>query len=419
MNRYFERYAFAQPLIGKAPAKGLSMVVVIPCYNEPDILPTLNSLLTCTPPPGEVEVLVVVNEPEGAATAVQQQNRQTLHSLKKWQAEVKPWFALHSAYLTLPAKTAGVGLARKAGMDDAARRFEVLGKPHGVIVCLDADCTVAPNYLTAIYYNFYRSKQPPIGAVVYYEHPLPKESRLRSGIVQYELHLRYYVQALVHIGYPFAHHTVGSTIVVRQDAYLKAGGMNKRQAGEDFYFLHKLMPLGKVVAITGTTVWPAGRPSDRVPFGTGRAMRQWLQKPAEHYDTYSLQSFLDLGALLLIKEKFYRANRPATEALLSSLPASVQAFLQAYDYRHELARLNRQSTTGAIFTRNWLTWLDGFKVLKYLHFTRDHFYPNAPITQEAHRLAGLRWPDEKLPPAEAEALLDFYRQQERNNNLLP
>ncbi|HHL52445.1 MAG TPA: glycosyltransferase family 2 protein, partial [Flammeovirgaceae bacterium] len=217
MNRYFERYAFAQSLIGKAPAKGLSMVVVIPCYNEPDLLPTLNSLLACTPPPGVVEVLIVVNEPDGAAAAVQQQNRQTLHSLKRWQTEVKPWFALHSAYLTLPAKTAGVGLARKAGMDDAARRFELLHKPHGVIVCLDADCTVAPNYLTAIYDTFCRSKQPPIGAVVYFEHPLPEESRLRSGIVQYELHLRYYVQALAHIGYPFAHHTVGSTIVVRQD----------------------------------------------------------------------------------------------------------------------------------------------------------------------------------------------------------
>ncbi len=415
MNRYFERYAFAQPLIGKAPAKGLSMVVMIPCYNEPDILPTLDSLLACTPPPGEIEVLVVVNEPENAPADVQQQNRQTLHSLERWRVTAKPWFALYSTYLQLPAKTAGVGLARKAGMDDAARRFEQLSKPDGVIVCLDADCTVAANYLTVIYDTFYHNSPPPIGAVVYYEHPLPEESRLRSGIVQYELHLRYYVQALAHIGYPFARHTVGSTMVVRQDAYLKAGGMNKRQAGEDFYFLHKLMPLGEVAEITGTTVWPAARPSDRVPFGTGKALRQWLQNPPGPYYTYSLQSFLDLGALLLIREKFYRAKPTEATSLVHSLPASVQAFLQEQDYSLELARINRQSTTLAIYSKNWLAWLDGFKVLKYLHFVRDHFYPNQPVVQEAHRLAGLRWPDNTLPPADAEILLYFYRQQEKDN----
>ena len=33
-------------------------------------------------------------------------------------------------------------------------------------------------------------------------------------------------------------------MAVRADAYLRQGGMNRRKAGEDFYFLNKFMVLG-------------------------------------------------------------------------------------------------------------------------------------------------------------------------------
>jgi len=46
------------------PIKGASIFVVIPCYNEPDILTTLNSLAACNPPTAEVSVLIVINDAE-------------------------------------------------------------------------------------------------------------------------------------------------------------------------------------------------------------------------------------------------------------------------------------------------------------------------------------------------------------------
>src|SRR5213594_3575687 len=94
------------------------------------------------------------------------------------------------------------------------------------------------------------------------------DPKVAEAIAAYELHLRYYVRALRYAGFPYAHHTIGSCMAVRADVYKKQGGMNKRQAGEDFYFLQKIIPLGHFTDLTETKVIPSSRPSDRVPFGT-------------------------------------------------------------------------------------------------------------------------------------------------------
>jgi len=42
--------------------------------------------------------------------------------------------------------------------------------------------------------------------------------------------------------------------------------MNRKQAGEDFYFIQKLMPLGGYFALNSTAIYPSPRESSRVPF---------------------------------------------------------------------------------------------------------------------------------------------------------
>jgi len=41
-------------------------------------------------------------------------------------------------------------------------------------------------------------------------------------------------------GSPYAYHTIGSAFACRAEAYIAAGGMNRRHAAEDFYFLQQL-----------------------------------------------------------------------------------------------------------------------------------------------------------------------------------
>jgi hypothetical protein len=145
-----------------------------------------------------------------------------------------------------------------------------------VIACFDADCTCDPNYLAATE-NFFQSQPSAPGASIYFEHPLDGENR--EPIALYELHLRYYVEALRYAGFPHAYHTIGSSMAARADPYFKQGGMNKRKAGEDFYFLHKIIPLGGFGEINDTRVIPSPRASHRVPFGTGRAPAPLVGQP--------------------------------------------------------------------------------------------------------------------------------------------
>jgi hypothetical protein len=180
--------------------------------------------------------------------------------------------------------------------------------------------------LRSIERHFEKNPRSP-GCSIYFEHPLdgPLDVKVYEAIAAYELHLRYYVHGLRYAGFPHAHHTIGSCMAVRADVYKQQGGMNKRKAGEDFYFLQKIFPLGAFTELTDTTVNPSPRGSDRVPFGTGKAVQAHLA--GNKISTYPLEAFLDLKMLF--------DGLPATdrdEPLLRSdlgdgLPESLRTFL--------------------------------------------------------------------------------------------
>jgi hypothetical protein len=69
--------------------------------------------------------------------------------------------------------------------------------------------------------------------------------------------MRYFVRGLSYAGFPYVHHTVGSAIAIKTSAYVRAGGMNSGAAGEDFYFIQKLLPAGYFFNLTSTTVYPS------------------------------------------------------------------------------------------------------------------------------------------------------------------
>ncbi len=414
MNTYLERYAYPSQLFTGKPHKSLQICLVIPCHNEPDILTTLKSINNCQAVPG-VEVILVINEAVNCSIEVSSQNQQTLNYVAQWQRETKVSFTLHTHYLIAPAKDAGVGFARKVGMDEAVRRFAAIGNNKGAICCFDADSTCDPNYLITIYNYFSSNNRVPNAAVVYFEHNLPEDTHLREGIIQYELHLRYYVQSLRYINYPYAFQTVGSTIVVRSDIYQKVGGMNKRQAGEDFYFLHRVMPTGKFIDITSTTIYPSPRVSKRVPFGTGKAMSKWNTDNSTSFNTYALESFIDLGKLLVQSKTFHGAVGTQYQKLIDTLPKSIKAYLKEISFAEELLRLQKHSRDLPTFNKNWYTFFNGFRVLKYIHYARDNYYANKPIAKEAGTLGKMLWPKEISEITDTEKLLNLYRIKARNS----
>ena len=337
------------------------MIVVLPAFKETNISVALESLNQCLEPEKEVLLLVVVNEPKDAAKAIAEINAACLETVRSFNSK----FHILTSYLKLPEKKAGVGLARKIGMDEAVRIFRKADH-DGVIVCYDADCRCEPNYLVEIE-RAYQHHEVNAG-VVFYEHQLNRENH--EAIQNYELYLRYYIDALRFAGFPYAHQTLGSCITVRCSHYEKVGGMNTRKAGEDFYFLNKTIPLGGFTEINTTTVRPSDRISDRVPFGTGKAVQDIL-KLEETYHVYHPNSFEDLKVFFSRMDWF-------SESSEWLVPRSIRDFLGA-DWREQIQQLKSQVSSEENFEKRFFHWFDAFKILKYVHFCRDHYYQNVEL----------------------------------------
>ncbi len=62
-NKYLNKNN-REALIKSEPSKSVGIIVVIPCYYEPEILATLDSLLKCQLPKSDVEVIVLINHSE-------------------------------------------------------------------------------------------------------------------------------------------------------------------------------------------------------------------------------------------------------------------------------------------------------------------------------------------------------------------
>ncbi len=388
-HKYHDKYAYFPRLINAEVKKDTQIAICIPCYNEKSILPTLQSLINCDAPPCHTEVMVLFNSSEEDGVEVRECNEMCRKEASIWIGENKSdhiSFHLLKAY-KLPKKIAGVGMARKTAMDEAALRFNDIDQ-DGILVGYDADSKCDENYLVEIWNYFQENSKSP-GCSIYFEHPLfgdHFEPNIYEGIINYELHLRYYNQAFRYTGHPFAYHTVGSSFAVRSSAYQKQGGMNKRKAGEDFYFIQKIIALGNYGELNSTRVIPSPRPSDRVPFGTGRAIMKWVNKEETTYSTYDFESFVQLRLFFQLIPEFY-LNRKNPEIIIEQIPDSVNRFLSTYFFEDRLKEMDKNTSNINSYTNRFYNWFNAFMVLKFVHFYRDNYGNNKSLYGEASRLA--------------------------------
>lgn len=385
MTSYLQQRAIFPPQIWAKPSLNLGIIVVIPAKDEPYLLLSLMALHRCTRPTCDVEVIIVINGADKDSEDVKERNLALLNQVRNWAKKNRRYgfkfYAIHHPDLT--PKYAGVGLARKIGMDEATWRFQKIKNPKGIIACFDADCRCDENYLVSLEAHF-KAKPKAQACSIYFEHPLSGanfEDEIYQSIISYELHLRYYIQAQRFAAFPMAYHTVGSSMAVRCTAYQKQGGMNRRKAGEDFYFIHKFTGLGQFQELNTTRVIPSPRPSTRVPFGTGRAILGII-KDKGNYQTYALQSFEDLRLLFSVVLSLYKEASLAT----LDLPDSVRAFLKTQSFEERLVEIRKHTASSRSFRKRFFQWFDAFMLMKYVHFTRDHFYPNVNVMDAAKAL---------------------------------
>ena len=391
MNDYFNKFGEYQPLISTTPSNDLGLIVVIPSYNEPNLEQSLQSILNCNLPDCSVEIITVINYPINSPAEVIENASYCIEKvIEKGRVASNPRLAFHYILASdLPKKQAGVGLARKIGMDEAAWRLYGVNNPKGIIACYDADSNCMQNYLVELE-KLWRNFPRTYACAIRYEHPVEGkefDDRIYQGITLYELHLRYYNQAGRYIKFPFAYHTVGSSMACCAESYVKFGGMNRHQAGEDFYFLQKIIPHGNFRELNSTCVFPSPRPSYRVPFGTGRAMSKYLQDPNELILTYDFNSFLTLIQLFESINFLYCSENQKIIDWSQGLHPALCEFLTSNSFIQKIVEIKLNTTTLESFRKRFYFWFDAFMLLKYLNFAHENYFKRKPVDGEAIALA--------------------------------
>ena len=367
------------------------MIVVIPCYKEPEFIRTIQSLFDCERGDFPVEIVLLINSYQIDTDEVLFINRNSFQQANDFASRnnSSSFFLTPISVENLPGHQTGAGLPRKLGMEEAIRRFN--GDKSGIIVSLDADCTVATNYLTEIYHYFkeYRLNS----ATIEFHHPvehLNVSDPLRIAATNYEAYLRYYRSALEFCGYPYPYFTIGSAFAVTAETYLKAGGMGKQQSGEDFYFLQKVFPRGKTRFIDTTCVYPAARTSDRVPFGTGPALQKMMAENQLSKLSYQVEAFKTLKTFFGRIDLFFKKPTEEIENLIGNLPEYLRLFLKGDGFLSKIEEINRYTASLPNFRKRFFSYFNAFKILKYLNFVHPAYFDFSDVREQYAVLNDIR-----------------------------
>ncbi len=341
------------------------MAVVIPALAERQSLPeTLGALAEnagdCL---DRTLVVVVVNQRENASVQIQQNNRETL----LWLA-ASPFPRLNLAVvdavspgLELPPGD-GVGLARKIGFDLSLERLDWAQEP--VLISLDADTLVDDHYLVAVEDHFRQSRRG--GAVIPFRHRSPREARLEEAVRHYELYLRSYLYGLTLAGSPYAYHTIGSAFCCQARAYVAAGGMVRRLAAEDFYFLQRLAKTSGVDLLRGTVVAPAARLSERVPIGTGPTLRRHVQENCLTYQFVGQPEFSVLKEWLAIIRRHGDLSGQELMFLAEECFGPLADFLRELDFISVWEKLRKNYASPEQRQAGFHVWFDALRTRQLL-----------------------------------------------------
>lgn len=389
--RYLRKFRKFEYPLSTGNSDHFDIAIIIPIKNEnPGFTETIHSLMECTPPAqSKIAVIGVVNNSPADPADVKENNRQSLLWLKSMAEEtadsrLRIASVDAAAGRPLDPKDAGVGLARKTGMDEALARLTDPLK--GLLVCLDADCTVNREYLTALEeaYNYGKFS----AGVARFEHRTDglDDDHLKA-ILSYELYIRLYAAGAGYAGSSYSYLPVGSTMITTGAVYMQAEGMNKQKAAEDFYFLEKVAKFTTIATLPGAVVYPSARISRRVPFGTGPAVDDILKGERNPDLIYNPEIFkylrnwlaVFMAESLLTKEEYLEAAR--------GIHPGVYDYLSSPVISRELGNFLAHSKPGKDLLRRKRSWFDALKTLRMVHTIRDGYLPDIPIDEAIQKFA--------------------------------
>jgi hypothetical protein len=381
-EHYFERYKSLKPFFLDSPDPLLNIIVTIPCYDDEHIFRTLESLESAYPVNSKIEVIVNVNSGEQTSEGIVAKNKEIYNELKD-----KADTGYYKNFRLLPIlventvkKRAGVGFARKTAMDEAVRRFDMVNKPEGLIVSLDADSLVSKKYFQVTEDIMLNNAASCFTFQFRHNFDTNHYSQQETDACRlYEMYLRYFRLALKSFGFPFAVHTIGSCFAIRAIDYIKLGGMTIRQGGEDFYFLQKAVKMAPVYEVKEELVYPSPRISHRVPFGTGPSVRNIIE--TGRYKVYNFKLFPLLKSFYALFPDMYTGD------FKDKIPDKLLLFTGDKPFDDIINECRKYSSSLKSFTRRMYDKFDAFFIVKFLNsLNGSSDYPPVDVEAAAKEL---------------------------------
>ena len=418
VRRYLDEQAVSPPERGAfpAPLDTLRASVVIPAYDERETLGTvIEALRGASSTPECFEVIIVVNQPSDAPAAIDQANREALEMLSALETP----FPLHvidrcTEGQAFPPDEAGVGRARRLGMDLALARLQEAGAAvEGIIPCLDADSPAEEGYIDDVLETFATGPEEMLAGVCRYRHPIPDVDEHARAIAAYESWMRYFEAGLHLTRTPYAFQSIGSCMVLSAQGYALADGVPPRPALSDFYLLQKIIKAGgrgAVQTMEAPMVYPSARTSERVPRGTGPSVQSILDHEVERYiHVEPPATFEQLRA-------WFAAIRPGfedPERIRDAASDALMAFLDQWDSWETIASLREHAPDAAHFERSFHEWFDSLKIVRFANMLRRRG-DTVPLVDAVRRVLedlgrssrAKAIPRDASPPFEAEHFLE-------------
>jgi hypothetical protein len=214
-------------------------------------------------------------------------------------------------------------------------------------------------------------------------------------------------------GFPNSIYTVGSCFAVKAGSYVAQGGMNRKKAGEDFYFLHKMAMLGETGEINSTTVYPSSRLSDRVPFGTGPALLKYCGGDNSIEYSYPLEAFSILKTFFSTVENYYTIGDNLKTEDLSNDTSFIDFSYEA-KLSEEIRELKVNCGSYDIFQKRFFHLFSAFKILKWLNYSLLHGFSQKSLLNESSKLLQFMGIAEKKTLTDPKIMLDIFRSLDKN-----
>ena len=189
--------------------------------------------------------------------------------------------------------------------------------------------------------------------------------------------------------------------------------MNRKQAGEDFYFIQKLVPAGGFFSLTSTTVYPSPRPSYRVPFGTGASIEKLSKETDSVLLTYNILAFSELKLFFSMTERFFTSAADEIPECFNEIPESLKLFINKDEWIEKLEEIKNNTSGLRSFKKRFFGWFNMFRIVKYLNFVHLNFFQKQPVAVSATEL--LRQSGVAFESEDVHNLLLLYRSMEKSS----